>query len=374
MLSKGLFHFFYLLFLFFYSTQLWAQGVTADTIFIGRTAGITGTIAGPMKEQNDAIIAYFEHINKQGGINGRKLNLKILDDKFDPKLAGENAKTLINEGAFLLFMPRGTPHSEAVLKVTEPAGVPVVAPSTGAEIFHTPFKRLVFNVRATYQAEVIEGIRYLSGIGQKKLALIHVNDSFGKDGLAGYEKGVKQYGVQTLFIGTYDRVKSDSNQHIPKLLALQPDAVILVGSGVAVTGLIKEARQQGLTAQFLTLSNVSSASFIKDLGDAAPGVLVMQVTPPPDSVSVPMSAELKAIAPNVARTYAAMEAFASSKVLVEGLRRAGRNLNRERFITAMESLKRFDLGDMQITYGPNDRTGSTFVEISIINRAGRFMR
>lgn len=373
MFIKSLFCFFSFL-LVFSSPELQAQGVTADSIFIGRTAGVTGTIAGPMKEQNEAITAYFEHINKQGGIHGRKLNLKILDDKFDPKLAGENAKTLINEGAFLLFMPRGTPHSEAVLKVSEPAGVPVVAPSTGAEIFHTPPKRLVFNVRAPYQAEVVEGIRYLSGIGQKKLALIHVNDSFGKDGLAGYEKGVKQYGMQTLFIGTYDRVKSDSTQHIPKLLSLQPDAVIVVGSGTAVTGLIKQARKEGLTSQFLTLSNVSSASFIKDLGDAAPGVLVMQVTPPPDSVSVPMSAELKAIAPNVARTYAAMEAFASSKVLVEGLRRAGRNLNRESFIKAMESLKRLDLGDMEITYGPNDRTGSTFVEISIINRAGHFMR
>jgi branched-chain amino acid transport system substrate-binding protein len=353
-----------------------AQGVSSDTVVLGRTAGFTGAVAGAVNEQKAAVDAYFASVNAKGGVNGRKIVVKELDDKFDPKTAGENAKKLIDEGVFAIFLPRGTPHTEAVLKVSQPAGVPVIAPSTGAEIFHTPANRLLFNVRAKYQTETIEAIRHFSTLGQKRLALIHVDDSFGKDGVIGYEAGVKQYGAQSLFVGKFDRVKVDSAQHVPKLKELQPDAIIAIGSGNAVSALIKESRKQGVTGQFMTQSNNASAAFVKDLGEAGLGTIMTQVTPPAGSSISRMGIEYREIAEKAGATpsYAGMEGFAAAKVMVEGLRRAGRNLTRDSLIAGLESLKKFDLGGMDVTYGPNDRTGSTFVELSIIGKDGKFRR
>jgi branched-chain amino acid transport system substrate-binding protein len=353
-----------------------AQGVSNDTITLGRTAGFTGGVAGAINEQKAAVDAYVAWINKKGGVNGRKVIIKELDDKFDPKTAGDNAKKFIDEGVFAIFLPRGTPHTEAILKVSQPAGVPVIAPSTGAEIFHTPVNRLVFNVRAKYQTETIEAIRHFATLGQKRLALIHVDDSFGKDGVIGYEAGIKQFGAQSVFIGKFDRVKGDSVQHVPKLKELQPDAIIVIGAVKAISDLIKQSRKAGVTGQFMTQSNNASAAFIKEVGEIGVGTIMTQVTPPASSAVSLMGIEYREIAEKAGATpsYAGMEGFAAAKVMVEGLRRAGRNLTRDSFVAGLESLKKFDLGGMEVTYGPNDRTGSTFVELSIIGKDGKFRR
>ena len=169
---------------------LQAQGITSTQILIGQTAGFTGPVAGGVKETTDGAKLYFDYINKNGGVHGRKIVLQSLDDAFDPKRAGVNAKKLIEEsGVFAMFLTRGTPHTEAVMPHLKAHGVPLIAPSTGAELLHTPVNPLIFNVRTKYQLEAEKAVVLLTTLGSKHIGVIHVDDSFGKDVVKGVMNG-----------------------------------------------------------------------------------------------------------------------------------------------------------------------------------------
>lgn len=352
-------------------------GVTDTTILIGQTVGLTGTVAGPVKEVIEGNNAYLSQINKQGGIYGRKIEIRTLDDKFDPKLTYANAETLIQkEKVFALFQGRGTPHTQAILPLLEANNVPLLAPSTGAAIFHEPAHRLLFNIRAKYQDEVIKAVEHFSTIGITSISLLHVDDAFGEDGLEGFKKAMEARKLTPVAITRFARVNPDFKATAAEVIKAQPAALIIVSSASNTAGVIKAIRAQGGQMQIMTMSNNSSNAFVKELGPAGAGVVVSQVTPAPHLLSTPLGQEFKVAAKASGATisYAAMEGFVNAKVLVEALRRAGPKLTREGFIKALESMQRVDFGGLMVTYGPKDHTGSEFVELTMIDKNGKFLR
>ena len=353
------------------------EGVSDNAILIGQTIGVTGTVAGPVKEMREGANAYFASVNANGGINGRKIKLITLDDKFDPALAASNAEKLIrNEHVFVLFQSRGTPHTQAILPILEANRVPLIAPSTGASIFHNPVNPLIFNVRAKYQTEIGKAVEYFIFTGVKSIGLLHVEDTFGTDGLAGFNNAMKLHSLQPATIASFARDNPDYKATAEKVIKAKPAALIIVSSSKNTVEVIKAIRAAGSQMQIMTLSNNSSESFIKDLGAAKAGIILGQVTPPPDLVSTLLGQEFAAAAKKTRATvsYAAMEGFVSAKVLAEGLRRAGANLSRDRFLRAMESIRHEDLGGLMITYTPQNHTGSEFVEFTMIGKDGRYVR
>ena len=205
-----------------------AQGVSSTEIVIGQTGGFTGPVATQVQEMTAGAKLYIDHINTAGGVNGRKIRLESMDDAFLPPRAGENAKALIEEKkVFALFLVRGTPHTEAVMPHARKAGVPVIAPSTGAGILHEPLDPLIFNVRSKYQGEAEKAIVQLATQGIKTVVVIHVDDSFGKDGLKGYEKGFKAAGITPAGVFSFDQTTGDSKDAIAKTLAIKPQAVVM---------------------------------------------------------------------------------------------------------------------------------------------------
>lgn len=353
------------------------DGVTDNRILIGRTNGVTGLIAGPNKEMNDGADAYIAWINKRGGVNGRRIEVVTLDDQFDPALTAKNAEALIKEKhVFALFQTRGTPHTQAVVPLLEANKVPLVAPSTGAAVFHEPVHPFVFNVRAKYQDEVIKGVQHFSMLGAKQIALVHVDDAFGRDGLEGFNKGMEEQKLKPAAIVPFDRVKPDIPGIVAELKKANPQAVIVVASAGTTVPLIKALRAEGSRAHIMTLSNNSAKSFVESLGKDGNGVIVAQITPAAELLTTKLGQEFKLATkekPAVA-SYAAMEGFVSAKVLVEGLQRAGRNLTREGFTRALESIRREDIGGLMLTYGPKRHTGSEYVELTMIGKGGRFLR
>ena len=354
-----------------------AQGITASEILIGQTAGYTGIVGGSVAETAAGARLYIDYVNANGGVKGRKIRLESMDDAYDPKKAIENAKTLIKDKkVFAMFLTRGTPITEAILPLIKETGTPLIAPSTGAITFHTPVNPLVFNVRSTYQLEGEKAIAQLVSQGIKKIAVIHVDDSFGKDGLAGYLGGFKAVGLQPTGVFTYDRVKADVTEAVTKALALNPEAIVTVGAPKPTAAIVKAMHTKGLYAPVVALSNNSSQSFVKDLGDLGPGAIVMQVFPDPRKISSVLGREMQQLAADKKDfqiSHTALEGFAAAKVLVEGLKRAGKTPTRESFIEGLESMKNFDLGGgLAVNYGANDHTGLSFVEASIINKRGTF--
>jgi branched-chain amino acid transport system substrate-binding protein len=353
------------------------DGVTDTRILIGRTNGVTGQIAGPVKEMNDGADAYIAWINKRGGVSGRHIEIVTLDDKFDPALSAKNAEKLVKEQhVFALFQSRGTPHTQAIVPILEANKVPLVAPSTGASVFHEPVHPLVFNVRAKYQDEVIKAVQHFSTVGVTQIALVHVDDAFGKDGMEGFVKGMEMQKLTPSTILKFDRVKPDIPAVVAGIAKVEPQAVILIASAGTTAPMIKALRAAGSRANIMTLSNNSAKSFVDSIGKDGMGVIVSQVTPAADLVTTKLGQEFRQAAKenHVVASYAAMEGFVSAKVLVEGLQRAGRNLTRESFMHALESIHKEDLGGLMLTYGPNRHTGSEYVELTIIGKGGRFLR
>ena len=356
-------------------------GVHAQAqIRIGQTAGLTGPVAASVMEATEGARLYFDAVNARGGIGGQQLVLVSLDDKFDPKLAAENAKTLIDQGVIALFLTRGTPHNQAILPLLSVAKVPLVGPSTGAMVLHQPVNPWLFNVRATYQREAERAVKHLMQIGVERIAIVQVADSFGEDAAVGALRGFGA-SAKPMLHEQYDRAKPDFSKLVPRIVAGEAQAVLFIGSGTAVADGMKALRAAGSKAQLLTLSNNASSGFVKSLGALARGVIVSQVLPPERSFGTPMVKEAHdlaqargAKAPEI--TPALLEGFAAAKVLTEGLRRAAaaRDLSRSGLQRALESLNRYDLGGLDLSYSATDHTGLDYADLAIIGADGRFRR
>ena len=347
-------------------------------IVVGQTAGFSGPVAAGVKEISDGAKLYLDNVNAQGGVNGQKIEVVAMDDKFDPKLAAENAKALITEkNVSALFLTRGTPHTQAIMPLLEQYKVPLIAPSTGAMVLHKPVNPWVFNVRATYQREAERAVQHLSLIGIERIGVIHVEDSFGADLLEGAKKGFAAVAKNPVFIEKYDRAKWDFSKIAPLVASADVQAVLFIGSGNAVADGIEAIRKAGSRAQMVTFSNNASGGFIKSLKENARGVIVTQVFPYERSLSAPIVKEAHdlAVAKGLEGVSPAMlEGYAAAKVLVAALRRAGPGPSRVKIQQALETMNKVDIGGLEVSFSPNDHTGLEFVDLSIIGPDGKFRR
>ncbi len=347
-------------------------------ILVGQTAGFTGAVGAGVKETTDGAKLYIDAVNARGGVAGQKIELISLDDKFDPKLAVENARKLIEEqNVVALFLTRGTPHTEAIIPLLDKYAVPLVAPSTGAMVLHQPVKKHVFNVRATYQREAEKAVTHLNSMGINRIGIIYADDSFGADGVAGAQKGLATAKLAPVMLEKFDRSKPDFTQIAPKAFQSNAQAIIMVASGQAVVDGVKALRAAGSTAQIVTLSNNASSGFVKNLGENARGVIVTQVFPYERSIAFPMVKEAQELAKAKGLSEispAMLEGFAAAKVLVEGLRRAGAKPSREKLQAALEGIRKLDIGGLEVSFSPEDHTGLDFADLSIIGTDGKFKR
>ena len=347
-------------------------------IVIGQTSGFTGPVAAGVKENTAGAQLYFDHVNAAGGVNGQRIELVSLDDKFDPKLAAENARKLITERHVVaLFMVRGTPHAEAIRPLLDEYKVPLVSPSSGAMVLHKPVDPWIFNVRAPYQREAEKAVTHIATVGLTRIALVHVDDSFGADCAIGAQRGFERAKIQPLFVDKFDRVKPDFSAISAKVAQDDAQAVFLIGSAGAVADGTRAIRRAGSRAQIITVSNNASGGFIKLMGEYAYGTIVTQIFPYERSLSAPIVKEASdfAKAKGIGEvTPAMLEGYAGAKVLVEGLRRAGANPTRARLHQALESFRKVDIGGLEVSYSATDHSGLDYADLSIIGRDGKFVR
>ncbi|WP_236674887.1 ABC transporter substrate-binding protein [Piscinibacter sp. HJYY11] len=356
---------------------LCAQAARAD-IVIGQTSGFTGQVKGSVEELSFGAKLYLDFVNASGGVNGQRIRLVQLDDKFDPKLAAANAEALIvKEGAVALFLSRGTPHTQAVLPHLAKHRVPLIAPSTGAMVLHQPPHPYVFNVRATYQREAMRAIEHLGVTGLSRVAVLHVKDSFGADAVVGALKGFENIGKSPVVVHEFERENPVFYGVAMKVLHSRAQAALIIGSATAVVDATKAIRAAGSSAQIITLSNNASGAFIKQMGEHARGTIVTQVFPYERASGPRFVRHALELAKGKGKTElspAMLEGFAAAKVLVEAIKRAGKDPTRAALLAALHGMQRLDIGGLELSYSPTDHTGFDFVDLSIIAADGRFTR
>ncbi|PND38453.1 amino acid ABC transporter substrate-binding protein [Paucibacter aquatile] len=355
-------------------------GLTATAmaqIKIGQTAGFSGPVAAGVKETTEGAKLYLNAINAAGGVNGQAIELISLDDKFEPALAAENAKKLIDQGVIALFLNRGTPHSQAILPLLAEHKLALVAPSTGAMLLHKPVNPYVFNVRATYQREAERAIQHLAGMGMARIALVQVDDSFGADAATGALKGLQAAKLQPLAHLKFPRDKPEMAPLMAQLAKADAQALLFIGAGAAVADGIKALRAAGSAAQVVTLSNNASSGFIKQLDTLGRGIIVSQVFPSERSLNTAMIREAQELAKAAGLkelTPSNVEGFAAAKVLVAALRKAGKDLNRAGLLRALDGLGKLDLGGLELRFSSSDHTGMDYADLAIIGPDGKFWR
>ena len=353
-------------------------GVYPDRIVIGQVAAQTGGLAPIVKELTAGASAYFTAVNAEGGVHGRKIVLQSVDDGQDPKRTAELTRGLAqSRQVFSLFLYRGTPNAEAVFPLLDEFKIPLVAPSTGALSMYAPAKRYLFPVRASYASEAEVIVNHLVGIGITKIAILRDDSAFGKDGLTGFESAMARRGVKPGVVTTFPRGTTKVEEAVKTIGQSEPQAIVVVAPPNAAAAFIKQMKQTGSSAQLFVLSNVSSASFVKDLGDLGRGTVVSQVAPHPSIYDTKITRDFQALSktrPDLPLSYAGFEGYIAARVLVEGLRRAGPQLTREKFVNALESLRHYDMGGVEVDYGPGNRTGSRYVELTIVTVDGKFLR
>ncbi|MCX7257818.1 MAG: ABC transporter substrate-binding protein [Polaromonas sp.] len=345
---------------------------------IGQPSGFSGAAAAGVKENADGAALYFDALNARGGINGQKVELIPVDDKFDPKLTAELARQLITEQHVLaLFLNRGTPHAQALLPLLAQYQVPLVGPSSGAVALHKPVNPWVFNVRATYQHEAAAAIEHLARMGITQVAVLQTDDTFGADGAAGAQRGFAKLGQKPVLLEKFPRDKPDFSALVQKVMKSEAKAVLIIGSAANTADAVAVLRAAGSRVRVVTLSNNASAGFIKLLGENARGVIVTQVFPNERGISYPLVKEAQELAKAKGLsgvTPAMLEGFAAAKVLAEGLRRAGAKPTGASLRDALESMQDFNLGGLSISYSAASHSGLDFADISIIDASGKFMR
>jgi ABC-type branched-subunit amino acid transport system substrate-binding protein len=353
-------------------------GVTPNKIVLGQAAVFTGPAAQLGIQMRNGIKVYFDHVNAGGGVHGRKLELVTEDDRYEPSVAPNASRKLIEEHkVFALLGYVGTPTGVAHLPVVTQARVPLVGMFTGAEALRVPLNRYVFHVRASYYDETEKIVEQVVSTGGQKIAVFYQNDAYGEAGRKGTEIALAKRGMKIHSNGTVERNTVKVDEAVKSINPSEPDAIVMVGAYAACAEFIKQMKRAGSGATFYNVSFVGSKALADALGAEGSGVAISQVVPFPWGTSVPVVKEYQLLAKSAGLgdyNFSAMEGFLTAKVMVEALRRAGRNPTREGLVDALERMNDVDLGGFYVSYSTKNHAGSKFVDLTIIGRSGKFMR
>jgi branched-chain amino acid transport system substrate-binding protein len=354
------------------------NGVGPKEIVIGQFAALTGPAAQLGKRMQVGIMAHFNAVNAAGGVHGRTLKLVSRDDGYEPERAIAAVKGLINEDkVFALVGSVGTPTTLAAVPAINEEKIPLIGPFTGAQGLREPFNRNIFHVRASYFDETERIVQHLTTLGISKIAVFYQNDSYGKAGLDGVTRALTKRKLQPAAIATVERNSVEVAPALETLLKASPEAIVQISAYKSCAALIKQARTKAYGGQFFNVSFVGSKALADELGPVGSGVTISQVVPFPYIGSAAVVREYQkrmAEAKEPDFDFSSLEGFLAAKILVEGLKRAGRNPTREGLVNALETLREFDLGGFIVNYSPTSHEGSRFTDLTIIGKGGKFIR
>ena len=353
-------------------------GVNRKEIVIGSCSALEGPSHALGTQQIKGAQAYFNLINDEGGIDGRKLRLIAYDDSYDPAKTEICFKRLQSQNVFAMGFFVGTPTAVKYLPMAEEAKIPLIGLFTGAQTLYQPLRHWVINVRASYGDETREQVEGLwMGLGYRKIAVIYPDDAFGAAVLEGIRSALKSKGAEPVATGTYPRQTAEADAAIQAVRGANPNAVVIVGPANTVGPIVKKAHAQGWKPMFVTVSFAGTDDLILQAGADADGMVITQVVPPyylTDLKTVALYRKTFAkYAPREEPGFVSLEGFVNAMVMVEGLKRAGKDLTREGLIRGIESIHQMDLGlgpQLLLNYSAKDHQGFNTVIPTVI-RGGR---
>ncbi|MEF2229708.1 MAG: ABC transporter substrate-binding protein [Pseudodesulfovibrio sp.] len=381
---------------------LGGRALAADYV-LGMSAPFTGPSRGLGIELYRGAMAYFLHVNAQGGVAGRPVAIRALDDAYQPGPTIDNTiEFLRSPDVICLFGHVGTPNVTRVLpllKGSDEGCKPLFFPFSGGEPHRrAPYADNIFNLRVSYRQEMEGLVERLVSLGRRRVAVFYQVDAFGRSGWEGLRLALAGRGLELAGEATYRRgaAFADSMAEQARILIdAQPDAVVCVGTYEACAALIRDARDQGLASIIVNLSVVGCENLLallRSLGlergrDYLADLLVTQGVPSYEDLRLPAVREYRALMDGLPRllpsgadadyrefrySFAGFEGYLDARLMTCILGRYAESPGRG-LVGAAESLGEVDLGIGSPAYlGPASHQALSRVYFTMI-REGRFV-
>ena len=344
-------------------------------IVVGQSCDLSGSSSSRVKEYTKGVDAFIDRLNAQGGVNGRPVKLVRYDDAFLPEKTLENTKRLVEQdGALVLFGMGSAPGTTAIMPYAAEKKVPVFGSLSGAMGLRKP-QPMLFHFRASFVDEVNRIASYFSTTSTKKIAVLATDLPIGKDGIAAFESAAKVRGLDIVKIARVSADMKNLGESVATIAAAQPQAVLILapaGPGIQFTEALKKAR---VTGRLVGQSVMSSDSLYKALGDQVQGMVITQVVPFPWNHLLDMTRDYQKLMADakIPLSVDSMEGYMSARLLTEGLKAAGPKLTRDSFVAGLEAMNRKDVGGLQVSFSPEDRSLTHLVDITMIGKNGKLI-
>jgi len=365
------------------------NGVTDGEVLFGMSSAFSGGAKELGREMKIGVDVAFAAVNEAGGVHGRKLRLVAMDDGYEPARCITAMRELVeNKKVFAIVGNVGTPTAVVAVPYALEKQILFFGAFTGAQLLRNdPPDRFVFNYRASYAEETAAMVKYLvevKRIHPRQIAVFAQEDAYGDAGFEGVAKMMRHYrrdSSQILRVG-YKRNTIEVDEAVRRIRreGNAVRAIVMVGTYRACAKFIEKVRDARLNPIFHNVSFVGSNDLAEELKQLGPryvqGVIVTQVVPLPTSQATAILRYqdlLRRFAPGEKPGFVSLEGYIAANLLIEGLRRAGRNLNTDTLIDALEGIKGWDMGiGVPLTFGPSEHQASHKVWGTILDGAGNF--
>ncbi len=359
-------------------TVLAQNGVTPRQILIGQSITLQGGKNEYGSAVMDGVSTYLQDVNARGGVNGRQIVLKTLDDDNKGSQAEANARTLIEQDkVFIVFGSIEGGPSTAVMKITNQLQVPFFGPMAGSPTLRRPHQPLVFPVRAEHRDEFRVLLEYIRSTGGKRVAFFRADSETGLQHLENVQLICQALGLELALDLPFKSDVSDEQlvAMAGRIATANLQGVINHGSAGVYEKLIRQTRAKGSATPFMAV-NSGSTQLARHLGELAHGMLFAQVLPSPWERKTELTREyqeaFKRLKPGVDFSYGSLEGYMTAKALVAALRGAGPNPTRESFVSGIYKAGSLDLTGLRASYQPGDHAGLKLVDLALYTRDNRF--
>lgn len=339
----------------------------ADPVKIGYTGPLSGSLSLLGQGVRDGITVYVAHVNAQGGVNGRKIELIAEDDGYEPMRTMAAAKKLAEQDKVVALVgPAGTPNVTALVPYSQERKLPILAPYAFSKALTTPIKRYVFTTlpEVHLQANVL-GDYLLNQLKQRKIAAVYQNDDFGQDAVAGLEDRLKKNNVALTKL-PFDRGTTSFSGVVAQARQAGAEHVVFLGIPRDAAMVMKEANKMGWKPQFSGHNALGDPQTFTLAGAMlVEGSIAVAVMEPLDSKR-PQVAEFiahqKKYLPQTSPTTYSLHGYNAGRLFVEALKRVQGEPTGDKLVAALESIRDFEGGLMgPITFSPEQHAGSQSV-------------
>ncbi len=323
-----------------------------NEIRLGMSAPFSGNKSNLGNEMYMGANAYFQSINKNGGIYGRNIRIITRDNKYEPKIAIQNALQFIKKDKiFAFFATVGTPTSKAILPIALKNDIPFLGAFSGAEFLRKSKNSLILNARVSYEDETEKLINYFVGIKKfTRIAVLYQNDSYGRSGLRGVRIALRKRNLKIVGIegeGSYKRNTLSVGNALYEISQTNPEVIILVGTTMPAAVFINRARKNRKirkNIEFGVLSFVSPKLLLKNIDYKAKNIIFSQVVPSPwtsDKIQIVKYRELmKLYYPQQDFGFVSLEGYFVAKMTAQIFMDIGKNFTKQDFIKDMEKISK----------------------------------